>query len=73
MSWIIGLASTLMSIYAVLIFHPFENEVVNAVIFPLLSIAYVALLCFANDHEYKLENRIEILEKKLEDKERGAE
>jgi hypothetical protein len=68
-----GLVSMVVSLFAVLAFHPFGNEVANAIIFPLLSLTYMALLCFAEHHENKLEKRIETLEKKLENKEKGGE
>jgi hypothetical protein len=67
-----GLVSMVISIFAVLTFHPLGNEVANAIIFPLLSLTYMALLLFAEHHEDKLEKRIKTLEKKLEDKEKGG-
>ena len=73
MSWILGLASICMSVYAVLYFHPLENETINGIIFPLLSIIYVILLSASAFHEEKTNKRIEILEKKLSDKEKDGE
>lgn len=73
MGWIMGLASMAMSLLAALAFHPLENEVANAIIFPLLNLTYIALLYFAEHFEDKLEKRIETLEKKLENKEKGGE
>ena len=67
-----GLVSIVMSWFAVLTFHPFENEITNAVCFPLLSIICMLLLLFAEYHENKLEKRIEELEKKLDDKKKGG-
>lgn len=72
MCWIMALVSMIISLFVVLIFHPFENEVANAICFPLLSFIYMALLCFAEHCENKLEKRIRTLEKKLEDKEKGG-
>ena len=72
MCWIMGLVSIVISWSAVLAFHPFENEVANAVCFPLLNFIYVALLLFAEHCENKLEKRIEELEKKLDDKKKGG-
>lgn len=72
MCWIMALVSLTISLFVTLIFHPLGNEAANAICFPLLSLIYVALLCFADYHEDKLENRIKTLEKKLEDKEKGG-
>ena len=73
MSWSIGLASVMMSLFTVLTIHPFENEVVNGICFPALSVVYAILLCIAVDREEKINERIRTLEKKLEDKEKGGE
>ena len=70
MSWIISLASIIMFVYMALTLHPFENETVNIIIFPLLTIIYVILLCISDAREEKINKRIEMLEKKLSDKEK---
>lgn len=72
MCWIIGLATIAISLFVTLTFHPLENEVANAIIFPLLSLTYMGLLRFAEYREDKLEKRIRTLEKKLEDKKKGG-
>lgn len=73
MSWIMSLASICMSAYAVLIFHPFENETINRIVLPLLIIVYTILLCISDTHEEKTNKRIEMLEKRLDDKEKDGE
>ena len=73
MCWIMGLVSVVISLFAVLTVHPFGNEVANFICFMLLGLIYMVLLCFAEHHEDKLENRIRTLEKKLEDKEKCGE
>lgn len=69
MSYLLGLVSMVMSLFSTLAFHPFSNEVINAICFPFLSILYAVLLCVAQHYEDKLEKRIETLEKKLEEEE----
>lgn len=64
---LIGIASMMMSLFIVLTVHPFQNETVNLICFPLAGIVYSILLCIAEDIEDKLEKRIEELEKKVED------
>ena len=73
MSWILGLASIIVALFIGLAYHPFETEWLSAIIFPLLSIAYMSLLTLAGHLEDRLERRIKDLEKKLEDKEKGGE
>lgn len=73
MSWILGLASMIVSLFIGLAFHPFETEWLNAIGLPLLSIAYMSLLTLAAHLEDRLERRIKDLEKKLEYKEKGGE
>ena len=72
MSWVLGLVSIIMSLFITLAFHPFETEWLNAIIFPSLSLTYMALLMLAEHLEDRLEKRIKDLEKKLEDKEKGG-
>lgn len=73
MSWILGLASMCISVYATLCFHPFENETINETIFPLLVIVYAILLGVSSIYEEKTNKRIEMLEKKLSDKEKDGD
>ena len=73
MSWIMGLAFICMSAYyALLCFHPFENETINGIIFILLGVVYAILLCVSSVYEEKTNKRIEALEKRLSDKEKGG-
>lgn len=72
MTYLIALASICMSLYSVLIAHPFDNKILDSICFPLLVIIYAVLLFGAASCEYKLEQRIELLEKKLEDKEKDG-
>jgi hypothetical protein len=72
MSWLFGLMSLLVSVYSVLVFHPFGNDTVNTICFITISVMYSVLLFVASDLEDKLKKRIETLEKKLEDREKGG-
>mgnify|MGYP003304105899 CR=1 FL=1 len=72
MCWVLGLVSVTISLFMTLTFHPFETEWLNAIIFPFLSLTYMALLTLAEHLEDKLEKRIKDIEKKLEDKEKGG-
>ena len=69
MSWLIGFASILISLYSVLMLHPFDSDVANTICFILLGITFSAILCIAADKEEKLKSRIKALEDKLNDKE----
>ena len=72
MSYLFGLVSMVISLFITLTFHPFSNEVINAICFPFLSILYAVLLVIAQHYEDKLEKRIKTLEKKLEDIEKAV-
>lgn len=72
MGWVLGMVSIITSLFITVLFHPFETEWLNVIIFPLLSFAQMALLTFAEHLEDRLEKRITDLEKKLEDKEKGC-
>ena len=73
MGWVLGMVSIIVSLFITLSFHPFETEWLNAIIFPFLSLTYMALLMFSEHLEDRFEKRITDLEKKLEDKEKGGE
>lgn len=73
MCWVLGLVSVTISLFVTFTFHPFKTEWLNAIVFPFLSITYMALLMLAEHLEVKLEKRIKDLENKLEDKEKGGE
>lgn len=72
MGWAIGFASMMVSLFMVLAIHPFEGEVINAICFLTLSLLYSGSLLLAEHFENKLEERIEVLEKKLKDREKGG-
>jgi c-di-AMP phosphodiesterase-like protein len=72
MSWVLGLVSMIVSIFTALTFHPFETWWLNAICFTFLQLVYIALLFLAEHRENRLEKRIEELEKKLKDKEKGG-
>ena len=72
MAWLIGLASVMISLCTALTVHPFQNEIVNLICFPLIGLVYSILLCIAQDIEDKLKKRIEDLEKKVEDIQKGG-
>ena len=69
MTYIIGLASLMSSLYIVLTMHPFESGVANFLSFMGLNITYMVLLFIAGNLEDKANKRIKALEDKLKDKE----
>ena len=73
MSYIMGFLSMIASAYMVLIFHPFENGVTNAIFSLILTILYWGVVALGYWYEGKIEKRIKNLEKKLEDMEKGGE
>lgn len=66
MSWLIGTASVMMSLFIVIAISPFGSEV-NPIFLPLLILTYMGLIYTAECLEYKLEKRIDILEKKIKE------
>lgn len=73
MAWLIGLASMMISLFIVLTFHPFQNEIVYLIFVPLIAAVYCILLRIAAGIEDKIEKRIKELEKKVEDIQKGEE
>ena len=69
MSWLIGFASILISLYSVLMLHPFDSDVANTICFIVLGTTFSVLLSIAADKEEALKSRIKALEDKLNDKE----
>ena len=66
MTWLIGLASVVASVYTYLTMHPFESSIANTLCSIGLSVVFMVLLCVASDIEEKFEKRIKKLEDKLE-------
>lgn len=69
MSWLIGFASILISLYSVLMLHPFNSDIANVICFIVLGITFSVILCIADSKEEELKSRIEALEDKLKNKE----
>lgn len=69
MTWLIGLASSIMAGYSILVCCPSENEVANIVCRVVLLLVANSLLMIASDKYDKLKSRIKALEDKLNDKE----
>ena len=69
MTWLIGLASSIMAGYSILVCCPSENEVANIVCRVVLLLVANTLLMSASDKYDKLKSRIKALEDKLNDKE----
>jgi hypothetical protein len=69
MTWLIGLASSIMAGYSILVCCPSENEVVNIICRVVLLIVANTLLMIASDKYEQLKSRIKVLEDKLNDKE----
>ena len=68
MTSLIGTASLAISLFAILIIHPFESDVAMAICSIGLSLIYSTTLCVACHIEDKLVKRIKALEDKLKDK-----
>lgn len=71
MAYLIGLASMAMSLFTALSINSFEGEGINALCFPALAITYCIFTAIAANIEDKLKRRIEALEKKIDDMEKG--
>ena len=70
MTWLIGLASSVLAGYSILVCCPFENEVANIICRVVLLIVANTLLMKASDKYEQLKSRIRALEDKLNDKEK---
>ena len=73
MSWLIGYASLMASLYIMLIFHPIENNTIQVICCVILLTVYPILLVIAENCEDKMEKRITALEKKLDNIKKGDE
>lgn len=69
MTWLIGLASSILAGYSILVCCPSENEIVNIVCRVVFLLVANTLLMIASDKYDKLKSRIKALEDKLNDKE----
>ena len=69
MIWLIGLASSVLAEYSIIVCCPFENEVTNIVCRVVLLLVANTLLMIASNKYDKLKSRIKALEDKLNDKE----
>ena len=65
MSYLLCFASLATALFTVLGAHPFQNEIVNAICFPLLSSVWTVLMCVASDIEDRYKKRIENLENEV--------
>lgn len=72
MSWLIGGASMTGAFYMMLIFHPIENNAIQAICCVALILTYSILLTIAGIREDKINNRIAALEKKIDDIKKGG-
>lgn len=70
MTWLIGIASALLSGYSIFVCCPFDSEIINIVCRVVFVLAANILLMFARKEEDKLKSRIKALEDKLNDKEK---
>lgn len=68
MMWLIGLISFITSLYTVLAMHPFENNTINSIVFPALSLLHIILISIAGNKEDKINKRIKDLENKINNK-----
>ena len=69
MTWLIGLASSILAGYSILVCCPSENEVANIVCRVVLLLVANTLLMIASDKYDKLKSRIKALEDKLNNEE----
>lgn len=69
MTWLIGIASSVLAGYSILVCCPFENEVANIVCRVVFLLVANTLLMIASDKYDKLKSRIKALEDKLNDRE----
>lgn len=69
MTWLIGIASSILTGYSILVCCPFENEIANIVCRVVLLLVANTLLMIASDKYDKLKSRIKALEDKLNNKE----